>query len=379
MNQGWLRSMLGILLLVSLSACGDDAPGGTDADVGPTPEAGAEGGPGMVQPIEAEPQTWTWVDFPNSRCGNGEPTGIGVSLNPDSDRLYIFLEGGGACWNEVTCYGGGGEEPIASNISDGYDAYSFELDLGMFYRNSFARTDMDNPLRDYNMVYVPYCTGDVHSGDNIAMHGGRETHHAGGANVSAFMERVAVTLPDVEYVVLAGRSAGGFGSLGAWNRVKAAFPEVRVDMFNASGPAPPAESIGGGLYDLWRAAWGYDPMIPADCDGCAGSLDRLFGYYADRYPDHRFALTSYSQDAVIASFFNQSIEEFEVMLKTILRTHFTTRDNLHYFVTPGDLHTMLGAWTMVEQNGVTVRDWMGQMISDDASWTTIEPEGFLAE
>ena len=67
------------------------------------------------------------------------------------------------------------------------------------------------------------------------------------------------------------------------------------------------------------------------------------------------------------------------MLKTILRTHFTTRDNLHYFVTPGDLHTMLGAWTMVEQNGVTVRDWMGQMVSDDASWTTIQPEGFLAE
>ena len=178
-----------------------------------------------------------------------------------------------------------------------------------------------------------------------------------------------------QFVAWASGSGRGPGNR-RWRRV-AGWDEAdrRLD----SGPAPPAAAVGGGLYDLWRAAWGYDPAIPADCEGCAGSLDLLFSYYADQYPDHRFALSSFTEDAVVAFFFQQTNLEFEAMLKTILRTHFVGRDNLHYFVAPGDRHTMFASWTMIEAEGTTVRSWLTQMVTDDAGWGSLAPAGFLDE
>src|SRR5262245_37715913 len=55
-------------------------------------------------PIGAPEFAWTWIPFENSTCANGASTGIGVNLSSLSNRVAIFLAGGGACWDELTCY-----------------------------------------------------------------------------------------------------------------------------------------------------------------------------------------------------------------------------------------------------------------------------------
>lgn len=370
--------VLSVSVLVSLGACGDDAPDmplpGMDAS--PDSDAGSVG----PQPIVAEPDTWTWVDFPNARCANGETTGIGVNWNPGATELLIFFEGGGACWDEATCYGEEGSDPLASNIESGYTAANFELDRGMLFRHAFSRRDENNSMRNFNMVYVPYCTGDVHGGTATQTYGGRETRHVGALNVAAYMERIAVTLPDTSYVMVTGRSAGGFGTLASFNRVATTFPAARVDFIDDSGPAPANGALPAPLYESWVPQWGLsEDVIPADCVGCVSSLDLLFPYYADKYPMSRFGLSSFSQDGVIAFFFQQEPMAFETMLKRILQDHFVSRDNLHFFIVPGDLHTMYANWTTITSESTTFQQWANQLITDDAAWGSIAPADFLSE
>ncbi|WP_437852784.1 hypothetical protein [Sorangium sp. So ce363] len=49
-------------------------------------------------------ENWTWVPFSNAFCANGDAAGIGVNLTGKSKRVVVYLEGGGACWDEDTCY-----------------------------------------------------------------------------------------------------------------------------------------------------------------------------------------------------------------------------------------------------------------------------------
>src|SRR5688572_19641169 len=105
-------------------------------------------------PIEASALEWTFVPVGGATCRDGTPTGIGVSLNPASTKVAIYLEGGGACFNEDTC----NENPSH------FDASNFaNLTAGGGIDD---RGEDENPIRDWNMFFIPYCTGDVHAGDN---------------------------------------------------------------------------------------------------------------------------------------------------------------------------------------------------------------------
>src|SRR6185295_10067082 len=120
-----MRSLLTVLLGVALAACGSDdtaaattthddgavdaplsAPeeaGAGDrstssddvvsADAAPSNEAGpsADGAPPLGVPIVAPAGKWTWVDFPDSVCDDGSPTGIGIRPSATSDKLVVFF------------------------------------------------------------------------------------------------------------------------------------------------------------------------------------------------------------------------------------------------------------------------------------------------
>jgi hypothetical protein len=135
----------------------------------------------------ATPNTWSWIEVPGARCGNGSPTGMGVNLRPGATRVLLFLQGGGACADGPTCW----TTPTAANIAKGFGA----VDLPAAVTSSFvfARADRTNPFRDANFVFVPYCTGDLHSGDGVATYDVNgvptPTYHYGAHNLDAILER----------------------------------------------------------------------------------------------------------------------------------------------------------------------------------------------
>ena len=59
----------------------------------------------LFNQAESRDGRWCWVPVPGMSCRNGSETGIGVRFNPDSKKLLIYIEGGGACINATTCSG----------------------------------------------------------------------------------------------------------------------------------------------------------------------------------------------------------------------------------------------------------------------------------
>jgi cysteine-rich repeat protein len=243
-------------------------------------------------PIEALPLEWEFVEIEGARCLNGSPAGFGVNLNPASERVLIYLEGGGACFN-AQC-----------------DLLSFAVPFVPPGDGIFNRNNDDNPVRTWNMVYVPYCTGDVYSGDHAdatieGLPGTRQ--FVGYRNIGLFLERLVPTFAESSQVLLTGISTGGFDAAANFERVQRAFGPIPVTLLDDSGPPMPGEALAPCLQQQWREAWNLDATIVADCGAdCPDPDDFVFDlarHLVRAYPERRGGLFSNRSDAVIRSFY----------------------------------------------------------------------------
>jgi hypothetical protein len=276
-----LVAVLATLPLAACSSTGAHPPvdAGTGAGGTGAGDAGPDAGPPDTTPITGLPaMTWTWVAFPGAICRDGSPAGLAVSMSPSSDRVMIFLQGGGTCVDPTTCSG----NPASFDSS--------ELDEGPT-GGVFDRGRPENPVRDFSQVFVPYCTGDAFLGDAVGTIAGLgQQQYRGYRDLTLFLDRLVPTFPHASRVFLAGVSAGGVGAFGNYLHVAKAFHPVPVDLLDDSGP------FFEGAYDtmplsLVEALWGLDRTVLADC-GTHCSDPSTYTIDAARY-----ALSSYPEAA----------------------------------------------------------------------------------
>ncbi|HET6346980.1 MAG TPA: pectin acetylesterase-family hydrolase, partial [Myxococcota bacterium] len=246
-------------------------------------------------PLTASAEGWQWVPLAGTHCANGNATGFAINLARRSDELLVFFEGGGACHDTATCY----DRPVATYIDVDYDKKTFET--GPMERAALdtvwpltQRDNRDNPYRRAHMAYIPYCTGDLHTGDAVVRYPGAPmpTHHTGAVNARRVLERLAMTFPNVDRVTLAGVSAGGFGALLHHATATEAFPGVSVDVVVDSGMT----FAGQPLPASWGVPW------PPLCAGCAEDFSRLVERAHSVAPRSRFAYLSYRVDPLLAAY-----------------------------------------------------------------------------
>ncbi len=353
---------------------GTSGVGGAGGDTGSstasttTGSTGTGGAAPMGKPIDAPEEEWTWIPFDNAFCGNGSTTGIGVNITKKSSRVLLYLEGGGACWSELTC----NTLKTASNFTTGFNENNFKSTAtSSLSKSFFDRTAADNPFKDYSIVYVPYCTGDIHAGDNTVMYAGKPAKHAGYKNVSAYLERIVPTFPNADRVILSGTSAGGFGAALNWWQTQEAFGKIRVDMLDDSGtPMPPSIPIASEAE--WRTQWNLAATFPPGCTECATRIDAILGFYAKIYPDHRGALMSYTKDAVLPTFFGITQDQFATGLEEQATTQFDPSPNLRYFIYTGSGHVLWSNPNLTTK-GVTMREFVTKMVTDDPTWNSVHP------
>ena len=340
---------------------GSPAAGGTNA-------GGSAGGPVFGEPIDAPAEQWTWVPFDDAFCADGSTTGIGINPSEQAELVIIYLMGGGACWDDFTCY----LLHTAAHIEGGYGAAEFGDDVATYLSGGqFDRDDPDNPFRDASFVFIPYCTGDVHSGNRVANYS-KPTRHVGRANMRAYLQRIVPSFPNATRVLVAGSSAGGFGAAMNWGVVQEYFGGVRVDMLDDSGPPLPAPYMSESLEQAWRTQWGLDEGLPKGCADCLEDLDAVFRHYGEKYPESRFALLSYTQDSHTGTFFQLTGPEVEAGLDTLVQSSFAPYPQMHFFFVEGDGHVLLET-PQVSQNGVVLIDWLAKMLGDDPSWASVQP------
>jgi hypothetical protein len=87
------------------------------------------------------------------------------------------------------------------------------LPRGSRARGIFDFADERNPFADYSVVFVPYCTADVHIGNATTKYGpGLTVYHKGYLNGTAALDHLAATFPGATDIVVIGESAGSIAA-----------------------------------------------------------------------------------------------------------------------------------------------------------------------
>ena len=365
-----MRRIPALSLLLPLAATVLAGCGGSSSPA-PTPQPTPETPTATYgEPINAPKNAWTWVDFPGSVCEDGTPTGIAV--NPgDSKNLLVFLNGGGACWNYFTCY------QLNSATRRPFGRTQFEASVSQLNGSILDRNTPNNPFANWNLVFVPYCTGDVHAGDNVTEYkdsngNARTYRHVGRANVTAYLKRLGATFtPDK--LVVSGSSAGGFGAAFDYDLFRLYFPNTEGYLVNDSGPVLKGDAISPVLRSAWYQAWRLDKALDPVCPECRNDLSRATVSIAQRFPNDRLALLTSTQDQVIRGYFMLSASDFEASLNTMLTEVLSPQPNFRYYVVPGQFHTFLGNPDQNPAQGVKLTDWLSTMVNDGTGWQSLKP------
>jgi len=123
------------------------------------------------------------------------------------NKLLMYYQGGGACWDNLTCGGTAITDfkAICKTSTAEDDPNSFSTGFGDL-------SNENNPFRDWNIVFVSYCTCDVHFGDATQDYGDVTVEHKGYHNSKVAEKWAREHFLNPEEVFVTGSSAGAYGA-----------------------------------------------------------------------------------------------------------------------------------------------------------------------
>jgi Pectinacetylesterase len=246
--------------------------------------AGCAGG----EPPEQESlATWQRVaPGGETRCARGDPYAYWLRRG-DPEKVVVFFQGGGGCFSEETCVEG---SPWFDDRVDTEDDPTYQTGM-------LALEDPANPFRDWSFVYIPSCTGDVHTGDARVDYGSVVVEQRGWQNAHAALERAFDEFAP-EAVLVTGCSAGSVGS--AWHAedVIRAWPDARVSQ------------VGDSLAYLFHRPirltdWGTNKHFPSffQVGDARWTMEQFVTRLTRAYPDVTFARFNHVNDNVQEAFY----------------------------------------------------------------------------
>ncbi|MGA7756890.1 MAG: pectin acetylesterase-family hydrolase [Ilumatobacteraceae bacterium] len=362
-----MNRRLAVLLLAVLAvaaACSSDDGGAVSTatttatavettDVTPTTEAPA-----------AAVTVGEWTSIPGGddcRCSDGSPFEI-WERPADPTKVMLYFEGGGACFSAATCV------PFIPT-------YTRNLELGVAPDRGgvFDETNPENPIADYSIVYVPYCTGDVHLGDSVTEYSDTVTvDHNGFPNADKGLQTVLANYPDVEQLLVAGSSGGSIATPTFAGLAADELPDTEIVTFGDSSAAYPDvpalnAEIGG--------AWGVLENIPdwPVNDGLTAeewSFPGLYVQAGSEHPDITFGRFDYAYDGVQAIFAGLAGIAADDLLGFIEQTESDIEADgvpIASYIAPGTSHTILGSdgFYDMEVEGVRLVDFLAALVAGD--------------
>lgn len=154
-----------------------------------------------------------------------------------SSNLLINFMGGGACWSGANCLGPSSTityyPEVASLMPATLAVGNQVIDQGILNHNR-----SDNPFQTWNMVFVSYCSGDIHVGSADTVYADPQTgvqsviHHHGVDNTLSVLSYLQAQFPEssVSRVFITGQSAGGYGAIFNYPLIKEMYYSRQVDV-----------------------------------------------------------------------------------------------------------------------------------------------------
>ena len=272
---------------------------------------------------------WEAVELPaasGASCGNGTPYRFFVNRTPFTSKTVVMFEGGGACWDQAACKGG---TLLDAVNPDGIPAnymtdFNRQAKLGLVTPFTMRLHPLQSvQTQGWNIIYLTYCTGDVHTGNKVAVYDNVDPaqplsyFHRGAINAKAVARWMASNLKQPDQLLLTGFSAGGVGSAALSPAFRDTLKPRKMALLSDSGPlfdvprnATPEQAPSVLLHNKIRAVWGLDGAnglvteLVTKYPG-AGNADNLGSITAGLgkiFPNDRIGYANFQEDTNFSAF-----------------------------------------------------------------------------
>jgi Pectinacetylesterase len=320
-----------VLGVVLAAACGGDSDGQAESEATPRWE--------RIEPGGA------------TRCARGGKYAFWLR-RADPKRVLIFFQGGGGCFSEETCRVG------SSWFDDRIDIYDDPAGSGGIL--DFANPA--NPFRDYSVVYIPSCNGDVHTGSRVVRYGPIRVHQKGFLNARAALTRTYREFRDPDAVFVTGCSAGSVGSAFHADAIIRRYRDARVTQLGDSLAFVfhrPISLVEWGTHEHFPR-W-FRPTRPRQRWTMVEFLRRL----ARVHPRRTFARFNHVRDGVQERFYSAVGADpsgFAPRLRAAER-ELKRLPNYRSYLACGTAHCAFqgGEFYSLRVGGVRLRDWVADL------------------
>lgn len=244
------------------------------------------------------------------------------------DKLVVFFNGGGACWDDATCV-----TSLVIGARPTYNSSIHQANSPLVRSGGiFDDNNKKNPFKKWSKVFIPYCTGDVHIGSNTVIYNDNDGSLTGnpGASIpikhhgfdnflavrewikehfSAKKRKGRKKSKKLKQLVVAGSSAGGYGATFNFPYLQDAFPSIKAVLISDGAIGVLTQ---GFLDDVFNFGgnWNLESTLTTATFGenslGAYSVDtfnaQLFSRLSDAYPKSRFAQYTTAFDFVQVQF-----------------------------------------------------------------------------
>ncbi|KAJ9480110.1 Glutamate synthase [Pseudozyma hubeiensis] len=312
--------------------------------------------------------TWVWQDVSGTQCADGSSTGVAYNAHADYNtrELLIWFDSGGACRDANTCF----YNPTAWNLN-GYTNYTFQNYARPALESQILMTTRDpsrnNPWANSHMLFVPYCTGDIHGGNNIITYPGapRPIYHKGYTNFQSIVAQASSMIPWIETVYVAGSSAGCYGAVLNYVAVRQAWPSATVHLIADSCEGVP------GFLDA-TPSWNLFQPSGSSCPDCVqGQFNSILPALAQANPRSRFAAISYSVDDFLPYYMGTSLSDFAALIKQYFINITNTAGNMaKTFTVSGQAHGVFIRDTPGSSTDIALAAWLASMKNLGSNFTS---------
>ena len=357
--------------------------------------------------IFPEPTVWMGREVHPSCSGGPTCSGLPPSCYPGDttfsffvkggplNHLVLFFNGGGACWDSMNCLY--------------FGTYSKEIGVTVDSLNHaggiFDAKNPSNPFKNWNFVFIPYCTGDFHWGsrdepypDELNRFEGEAVtiHHRGFDNFWVVLKWMMEHFIAPEKIFVTGSSAGSFGALLGFTYIQKAYPDSEVNLLGDSGVGVLSEDFRNN--DIHH--WGFEQNMPFWIPGfnrpfSEYSISEMYKMIADAYPQSKIAQYSTAYDSTQILFYNMMLNTdnpWEWKKTSSVRCDWHNQmvayigeaaeaSNYRYYIGKGEDHTVMGSRKFYKEDSADLSfvEWVTSMVGnpDTLPWENGACEGCM--